>query len=101
MQPQKPPPSHRQEPQWHTSPPTLADIGYEVRRLGRGLRGIGRDIWTLGGQGIREAVRDTRAFMRHPPHWFWVALVSCGVLFDILCAISLRNYFTYHAPWTH
>jgi hypothetical protein len=88
--------SPRQESQWHTSPPTMADIGHEFRRAGRGLRSMGSDIWTLSIKDFGREIQRLRAFLQHPPRWFWVALIVGGALWDIFWAISLRNYFLFH-----
>lgn len=93
--PQVRPRTPRQQPQWHTSPPTLADVGYEFRRMGRGLRGIarglpgiGQDIWTLG---IKDGIHDTAVFLRHPPRWFFIALIASGIFVDMFFACSLSG----------
>src|SRR5690349_11619959 len=92
-----PPPQARsrmpyQEPQRYTS--LLTDFGNEFRRLGRwlgrGLLGMGRDVWTLGVLGIGNDLRRLRLFLQHPPRWFFIALIACGIFGDLffMCSLS-------------
>lgn len=96
--PQARPRTPRQEPQRYTSLST--DFGNEFRRLGRwlgcGLLGKGRDVWVLGVLGIGNDLQRLRLFLQHAPRWFFITLVLLGAIFDICCAISLRNYFTFY-----
>lgn len=75
--------------------PTLVEM---IGPMGRGLRNIGRDIWQLSiVQGVPDATRDLRAFLRQPPRWLVIAAALVTFLVVLFVAISVRNHFVYYS----
>ncbi len=104
----------QQPPAWHQlnynpppmqslQPPMLADtraiLGAEFRRLGRGLRDTGRNIWATQSHGLSRDTRRLRAFLRQPPRWFLIATTLGVVLAIAFCALSLSGAVSSQAGW--
>lgn len=85
--------------QQQTHPSTLAVIGQEVRRLGRGLRGMGRAIWATQSYGLARDTQRLRAFLKQPPRWFVVSLVLVGVCLSVYCALVFTGAVASQAAW--